>query len=97
MKQESLLGINSLYKAIRARAVPAVAILLIALTACSSKVEDQSTGKDLNQRDFIPLTVKYISDNPDSARALQEALNQNSGGNLEELIKEGRVFQLEEH
>ena len=98
MKQRQTTSRTAFFRATRFRAVLVIAILLFAFAACSHKAtEERAIGKTVNQEDFKPVSSDYITNNPDSARALQEAINRNSGGNLEELIKEGRVFRQEKH
>ena len=98
MKQRQTTSRTAFFRATRSWVVLLLAILLFAFAACSRKAtEERAIGKTVNQEDFKPVSSDYITNNPDSARALQEAINRNSGGNLEELIKEGRVFRQEKH
>ena len=96
MKQRKPASSIAFFGATRSWAVLVLAVLLFAFAACNHKAtEERAIGKAVNHEDFKPVSSDYITNNPDSARALQEAINRNSGGNLEELIKEGRVFRQE--
>jgi len=98
VKQRHTASRTAFFRATRSWAVLVLAILLFAFAACNRKAtEERAIGKAVNQEDFKPVSSDYITNNPDSARALQEAISRNSGGNLEELIKEGRVFRQEKH
>jgi len=68
----------------------------LGFSSCNYNKTNSQAAKGAVQSNYIRMTAEYISKNPDAARSLEKAIKENGEGDLETLVKEGKVYILED-
>ncbi|WP_457637664.1 hypothetical protein [Oceanithermus sp.] len=95
MKRTRFAGAAGPIKTAGIRVAAAALVVVLGLSACNLGKTNTPAAKNAAQSGYVRITVEDLTKNPDAARALQRAITENGGGDLETLVREGKVYVLE--
>lgn len=96
MRRTGYAGTAGPIKAAGLRVAALVMVAMLGFSSCNLGKTNTSAAKNAAQSGYVRMTVDDLSKNPDAARALQQSIRENGGGDLETLVKEGKVYILKD-